>query len=41
MSKATMGTYLEVLQVAKFVIDIKNFSLKTQTKENSKLESGQ
>jgi hypothetical protein len=30
MDKATMGTYLEMLRVIKFVIDTKNFGLRVQ-----------
>jgi hypothetical protein len=32
MDKATMGTYLEMLKVVKFVIDTKNFCLKIRPK---------
>jgi hypothetical protein len=34
MDKATMGTYLEMLQVIKFVIDNKTFGLRVQPKRN-------
>jgi hypothetical protein len=30
MDKATMGTYLEMLRVIKFIIDTKNFGLRVQ-----------
>jgi hypothetical protein len=36
MDKATIGTYLEMLQVIKFVIDTKNFSLRVQPERKLK-----
>jgi hypothetical protein len=36
MNKATMGTYLDMLRVIKFVVDTKNFGLRVQHKSKLK-----
>jgi hypothetical protein len=37
MDKATMGTYLEILRVVKFVIDTKTFCLKIRPENKIKI----
>jgi hypothetical protein len=39
IDKATVGTYLEMLRVVKFVIDTKTFCLRICPEKNQKLES--